>query len=337
MVAPIDFTSPSQLKNKAAPLKWIWPGVVAHGAVTLLTSEWKSGKSTLLSVLLSKLGNGGTLAGSAIPKCKAYVFSEESEAVWDERHARLKFVEGAIDFSCQPYQVASEERWFDRLRGLMELPPGLVVIDSLTEFLPPGVENYAAGLRRVTSPMHVLTRRGHALMMTHHPAKYGRGRIVERGSGDLTAFVDIRATLDAPAGALSDRVRSLALKSRPFGFNRTMSLELSADGTDYRVVPAEPDFKGFDWGWGIVKAMIQDSKSPPTRKELLINWLEDFEKPSFTTLRRWLERAEAEGLVEVSGTGRHNDTFKYRLVGAPVPEAKLEEIGFAEIAAPAVE
>ena len=316
MVAPIDFTTPSQLKNKAAPLKWIWPGVVAQGAVTLLTSEWKSGKSTLLSVLLSKLGTGGTLAGSTIPKCKAYVFSEESEAVWDERHARLKFVDGAIDFSCQPYQTATEDRWFDRIRGLMDLPPGLVVFDSLTEFLPPGVENYAAGLRRATSPLHVLTRRGHGLVMTHHPAKY-RGRIVERGSGDLTAFVDIKATLDAPPEALNDRVRSLELKSRPFGFNRTMHLELSADGTDYRVVPAEPDYKSFAWGWGILKAMIEDCAEPPTRKYLLDNWLLDFEKPSFSTMRRWLERAEAEGLVEVTGTGRRDDAFRYRLVGTP--------------------
>jgi hypothetical protein len=34
---------------------WLWQGYLLPGAVTLLTSLWKSGKSTLLSVLLPHL------------------------------------------------------------------------------------------------------------------------------------------------------------------------------------------------------------------------------------------------------------------------------------------
>ncbi|HMC66910.1 MAG TPA: AAA family ATPase, partial [Gemmataceae bacterium] len=37
------------------PLAWLWHGYLKPGAVTLLTSRWKSGKTTLLSVLLSRL------------------------------------------------------------------------------------------------------------------------------------------------------------------------------------------------------------------------------------------------------------------------------------------
>src|SRR5450755_3582489 len=43
----------ADLKPEAQP-DWLWQGYLRPGAVTLLTSLWKSGKSTLLSVLLSR-------------------------------------------------------------------------------------------------------------------------------------------------------------------------------------------------------------------------------------------------------------------------------------------
>ncbi len=42
--------------GSARMMDWIWKGYIAGGNVTLLISQWKSGKSTLMSVLLSKLG-----------------------------------------------------------------------------------------------------------------------------------------------------------------------------------------------------------------------------------------------------------------------------------------
>ena len=35
-----------------AGVTWLWHGYLAAGQVTLLTSQWKAGKTTLLSVLL---------------------------------------------------------------------------------------------------------------------------------------------------------------------------------------------------------------------------------------------------------------------------------------------
>ena len=49
-----------ELGPRALPAqRWLWHGYLARGAVTLLTSQWKTGKTTLLSVLLNKLGDGG--------------------------------------------------------------------------------------------------------------------------------------------------------------------------------------------------------------------------------------------------------------------------------------
>jgi hypothetical protein len=38
---------------------WVWEGLVARGNLTLLTSQWKAGKTTLLSVLLGARVAGG--------------------------------------------------------------------------------------------------------------------------------------------------------------------------------------------------------------------------------------------------------------------------------------
>jgi hypothetical protein len=38
---------------------WIWQGYLAGGKITTLTSLWKSGKTTLISILFAQMGQGG--------------------------------------------------------------------------------------------------------------------------------------------------------------------------------------------------------------------------------------------------------------------------------------
>src|SRR5262249_56779081 len=48
-----------QLESTATPAtKWIWRGYLARGSVTLLTSVGKTGQTTLLAALLSRLREG---------------------------------------------------------------------------------------------------------------------------------------------------------------------------------------------------------------------------------------------------------------------------------------
>ena len=53
-------------RHAGEPTRWLWHGYLAAGAVTLLTSRWKAGKTTLLSVLLARMGAGGELAGLSV-------------------------------------------------------------------------------------------------------------------------------------------------------------------------------------------------------------------------------------------------------------------------------
>jgi hypothetical protein len=48
------------------PSLWLWEGFLARGGITLLTSLWKSGKSTLLATLLARMKEGGQFGGKAL-------------------------------------------------------------------------------------------------------------------------------------------------------------------------------------------------------------------------------------------------------------------------------
>jgi hypothetical protein len=64
------------LKN---PVPWIWDGVVAEKAITLLSAPEKTGKTTLLSLLLDRRREGGQLLGRAVRAGRTILCSEEED------------------------------------------------------------------------------------------------------------------------------------------------------------------------------------------------------------------------------------------------------------------
>lgn len=82
-----------------SPLSWLWRGYLAHGFLTLLTSQWKTGKTTLLAVLLARHVTGGLLAGQPLTAGRVAVVSEESLDLWEVRRSRLDFGQNVCLFS----------------------------------------------------------------------------------------------------------------------------------------------------------------------------------------------------------------------------------------------
>jgi hypothetical protein len=80
----------------------LWHGYLAAAKVTLLTSQWKSGKTTLVSVLLARLANSGQLAGLPVAAAQAVVVSEESGDHWDQRCRRLGLGDH-VRLLCRPF------------------------------------------------------------------------------------------------------------------------------------------------------------------------------------------------------------------------------------------
>jgi hypothetical protein len=71
---PLDLTF--GLGEQPVAVPWLWHGLLAPGKMTLLTSLWKSGKTTLLAHLLARRRHGGDFLGSAVAPGSSLIISE---------------------------------------------------------------------------------------------------------------------------------------------------------------------------------------------------------------------------------------------------------------------
>ena len=194
---PVNY---DELARRAAePMRWLWHGYLAAGSVTLLTSRWKAGKTTLLSLLLARLGCGGELAGLPVATGRVVIVSEEAPTLWAERGRRLGFGPH-LDFLCRPFRgKPSALEWEALLGRLVDQHASgrldLAVIDPLASFLPGSNENNAAVMLDGLTPLQRLTAAGIAVLLLHHPRKLD-GQ--PRGSGALPGFADILIEMSPP-------------------------------------------------------------------------------------------------------------------------------------------
>jgi AAA domain len=300
--------------------RWLWHGFLAAGQVTLLTGQWKAGKTTLLSVLLARMGTGGSLAGLAVRPGKAVVVSEEGDDLWAERIAALG-IGPHMHLLSRPFRGRpTREQWHNLIESLVrrhhEHGLDLVVIDPLAAFLSGRAENDASTMLDVLLPLQELTLLGIAVLILHHPRKApsAPGQTA-RGTGALPGSVDILMELDAMNWATEDdRRRRLYAFSRHVTTPRRLVIELTPDGNDYI---SHGDFVGHDFrdNWQILHGVLEDADQKLTRKAILAAWPSDYAKPADQTLWRWLNRAVKEGLLLCCGAGRCKDPFVYWLDG----------------------
>jgi AAA domain len=297
----------------------LWEGVVARGTVAVLTSRWKSGKTTLLTALLHTMAAGGTLAGRTVAAGRAVVVSEEPPSLWADRGRRTP-LGSHVTFCCRPFLTRPTlDDWRSLLREAAAQQPDLLVIDPLAMVLPAGAENNPSSLLDVLTPLHALTDAGTAVLILHHPRKGSSVKATEsvtpRGSGALAGFADTLLELDrVPAAGPDDRRRVLRGTSRhadPFRF----TLELSADGTQYALAGGDADPESFETGWPVLRQVLSERVERVPVDRLLKEWPEGESKPSESTLRRWLERAVRDNLADRTGGGRRFDAFRYGLLG----------------------
>jgi hypothetical protein len=296
---------------------WLWHGILAPGAVTLLTSQWKAGKTTLASVLLARLKTGGQLAGLPVAAGKAIVVSEEGHEHWLRRHQQLDFGDH-VGWYCRPFRgKPSPAEWSAFIDGLAELHDrlqcSLVLIDSLAGLLPGRNENNAGAMLDALLPLQRLTARRLSVLILHHPSKgdppLGQAA---RGSGALSGYADILLEMRlCPNAADDERRRRLYAFSRFPETPRHLVIEWSADGTDYlaRGTFQEEEFARH---WQVVRAALAVAPLKWTRTDHLQNWPEE-QPPDKLTLIRWLEKAVELGLLRKDGRGRRTHPFRYWL------------------------
>jgi AAA domain len=298
--------------------RWIWHGLLAQGQITLMTGLWKTGKTTLLSLLLARRRMGGLLLDQPVARGPTAIFTEESRSQWLERAQKLAL---GVDicFFCRPFVGRPTSAQFDAMIDqLLELRSrrgiDLVVFDPLVCFVPPYTENSASEALAAMGGMRRLAEAGMAVFLLHHPAK-GNPALAQaaRGTGALPAFADVLLEVrPADAGNPADRRRLL------YGFSRSpetppvLRIELNAEGTDYRTLPAMPtgDFPRY---WPVLLSVLEEAQDKLTRAQMLDQWPADFPRPSLATLWRWLDSACESKLLCRDGTGRSAEPFRYWL------------------------
>jgi hypothetical protein len=300
------------------PPAWFWQGYLSPGRVTVLTSQWKSGKTTLLSLLLARMQRGGRLAGQAVAAGRALIISEESLADWRPRIQQLD-LGNHVSLLCRPFKAQpTMEQWLALIETAAALRErqgiDLVAIDSLAFFLPAHSENSSDAMKACLTPLQTLASLGLSVLLPHHPRK---GRTVAgqaaRGTGALPAIADINLEMSYYAQPDDlDRRRRLLGFSRTEATPRHVLMELSADGTDYVVLESGVQAT-LGEGWQGALNVLESACTRLTRHEILEDWPEDYPQPDSSTLWRWLSRAVAQGTVRQIGTGRHRDPFRYWL------------------------
>jgi len=296
---PLEVWGDDLPRIAAAPTSWLWDGYLAHGNVTLLTSQWKSGgKTTLLSVLLARREAGGQLAGLTVAAGRTVVVSEESPTLWNERRAK-----------------PARAEWLALIDRLAELGNvrgvDLAVIDPLAAFLPGRDECNAATMLESLLPLQRLTARGMAVLLLHHPSKgsplHGQAA---RGSGALDGVVDICLEMyHLRRASDADRRRVVYGYSRYERTPKNHIIELTADGTDYRSLGTVADLE-YEEVWERLRQIFAGASTKLSQREVAGKLTAAGEEPARQTLWRWLDHAVRRGLLL-----REASPYRYWLPG----------------------
>ena len=313
------------------PVDWLWHGLLVGGGVTLLTSRWKTGKTTLLTGLFRHLGTGRPFLGLGVRPGRAWVVSEESADLWRDRTLDDP-LGGHVELMSRPFRGRPT---FDDWRTLIGAAADarrageldLFAIDPLASFLPGRCESSAEVLLEALQPLHDLAGAGVAVLLLHHPRKKAaEAGSSARGSGALLGFVDVNAELTRYSKLKSDAHRRLLVaESRRPETPPRVSYEWDPATGEFRLV-ADVRERQFEENWPVLLSVLDDRTAGATAKELREAWPPDAEKPSLGTLYDWLNQAFAKKRVRREGKGTNVRPWRYRLPNADDAYSDLGEL-----------
>ena len=299
------------------PEDWLWRGYLRAGDITLLTSLWKTGKTTLISGLLRHLGTGDPFLGRATRPGRGWVVSEESRSLWRERLSLMP-IGPHVQLITRPFRGRpTPADWNDLIDRAIAAKPDLFVVDPLASFLPGWCESDAASLLEALQPLHRLTGAGVAVLLLHHPRKqHAEVGSKARGSGAMLGFVDTAMELSRLSRFETDAKRRLIrAQSRRPGVPARLCYEWEPATGEFAIT-ADPKQRQFEDNCQTILVLLNgrhESNEAITQKEIAECWPDDVDKPGKSTLYAWLNSAFDGKLVRREGLGTRHEPWRYRL------------------------
>jgi hypothetical protein len=297
------------LQSFKAPIPWIWEGLVAEEAIKLVSAPEKTGKTTLLSLLLDRRREGGQLLGRTVRPGRTILCSEENCVLWGLRQPPLDFGP-QLEFHQPVSDNPSMGCWrgfIDHLLGLDEDAFDLLVIDTALSFLA-GAPNNARALREALNELRVVDGRPAGVLLLHQP------RATSGRTGSLLrSFADILIDMQIPPGDRFTRRRHFCGVGRYPGTLQHVAAELNPEGTDYLLLPYEPLETVSSPALETLRQLLGESPAPLTRQEILARWPQGEPPPSANGLWRSLMRGCELGILVRSGAGSKAEAFRYSL------------------------
>jgi archaellum biogenesis ATPase FlaH len=188
---------PSIFKLSKTAIPFAVPGMIAFGAITMISGDSGAGKSTLVTWLAHCLSRGDPFLGINIerPIRCLYLDRENGVHVVRDRFERLGITEEQLDHKRFKYWIATngDEPEFDDHRILdwtAEYPDSpVILIDSQIAFYE-GEENSSSHSRRFWRRLRKLAIMGAAVVILHHTGKAESAKDF-RGSSDFKAAIDV--------------------------------------------------------------------------------------------------------------------------------------------------
>jgi len=215
---------------------WLWELYIpGQGALVVLASFMKVGKTTFLYALLAAIATGEPFMGLATTQTRVLILAvEERERDVRNRLRELGLEEGhTIPIDIHTGDLPADEATLAELeKTIQDKGYGLVALDTITNWWDVRDENDNAGVRQAILPLLQVARRtGATFLLVHHTSKKGgKGGRELRGASSLLGLVD-QALVLQNKGAPTHRL--LTALGR-YGSPPTVLIEFDQENYSYR-------------------------------------------------------------------------------------------------------
>jgi hypothetical protein len=273
------------------PLRWLSPGRLAAGKITLLDGDPGLGKSTLLCEFAARISRGDPLPGGDAAPPRPVVLMSAEDDPYDTIRPRIDAAGGdprrVIAFATLPNDASNETLGAipDHLYVIEEIitrtRAALLIIDPLVAFLARGHNaNSDQGVRRAFHALKGLAERtGVAIVAVRHLNKSMTANPLYRGGGSIGIIGAARCGLllapdpeDAERRILASTKDNLGLPPPSLAFRL-----LSSPGSDVARVVWEGESQ-----WTAGQLLRESASGVPTHSLL-------------ADAREWLRAALADG------------------------------------------